>query len=72
MLSFSERMAQAKANKPASGGKTYPRPIACRETHDSNWAWCQREMKHWLVVKRGIQNDFAAACLNPINENLEF
>src|ERR1035437_2054111 len=77
-IDFTERMqtgrdlAQVARNKGQSTGKRagcqYPKPTYHDVDRDS-WAWlCADTRKQWERHKRRVQNNFAAACLNPIND----
>ena len=75
---FAERMEAAKARLPASGGKFYPRrhaPAGAGYDPASHEWFCAELRREWQRDVRRIANDFAVACLNPINdqpENWEF
>ena len=72
--SFSERMEAARALKPATGGKNYPRAKQARDHYGDGESWeslCSITRAIWRKDKAAIANDFAVACLNPIDDQPE-
>jgi hypothetical protein len=77
MTSFSERMAQGRElaqtarNRGANTGRVAAGWVTKSVAVNDNWHWIAQQKKEWLRQCAEIRNEYAARCLNPLNDQPE-